>query len=73
LLEKTPDNVSLARLLYDKLLLESDIEEAQGEITDEQDLIWRNQELAIKDKVDAYGYVLTEMKAELEKIIELKR
>jgi len=73
LLEQTPNNVSLAKLLYDKLLLESDIDEAQGEITDEQDLIWRNQELAIKDKVDAYGYVLTEMKAELEKIKELKR
>ena len=73
LLEQTPNNVSLAKLLYDKLLLESDVEEAQGEITDEQDLIWRNQELAIKDKVDAYGYVLTEMKAELEKIKELKR
>jgi hypothetical protein len=73
LLEQTPKNVTLAKLLYDKLLLENDIEEAQGEITDEQDLIWRNQELAIKDKVDAYGYVLTEMKAELDKIKELKR
>ena len=73
LLEQTPNNVSLAKLLYDKLSLETDIEDAQGEITDEQDLIWRNQELKIKDKVDAYGYVLTEMHAELAKIKELKR
>lgn len=73
MLEQTPNNISLAKLLYDKLLLESEVEEAQGEITNEQDLIWRNKELAIKDKVDAYGYVLTEMNAELTKFKELKR
>ena len=47
--------------------------EREGEITDDQDIIWRNQELQIKDKVDSYGYVLTELKAELDKIKELKR
>lgn len=73
MLETTPNNISLAKLLYDKLTLENEIEEALGEITDEQDLIWNNQTLAIKDKVDAYGYVLTEMKAELQKVLELKR
>ncbi len=49
------------------------MEAQDSEITDEQDLIWRNQELQIKDKVDAYGYVLTELEAELDKIKELKR
>lgn len=69
----TPDNLTLAKLLYERLTLSEAIESQDGEITDEQDLIWRNQELKIKDKVDAYGYVLTELKAELEKIKELKR
>ncbi len=49
------------------------MEEAGGEITNEQDLIWQNTELAIRDKVDAYGYVLIELNAELGKIKELKR
>jgi len=49
------------------------LEDQGGEITDKQDLIWQNQELAIKDKVDAYGYVMTELNAELDKIKELKR
>lgn len=69
----TPTNVSLAKLLYDKLILAEDLEEAGGEITNEQDLIWQNTELAIRDKVDAYGYVLIELNAELGKINELKR
>ncbi len=60
-------------MLYDKLCLETEIMTNDGEITDEQDLIWQNQELQIKDKVDSYGYVLTELKAELDKIKELKR
>lgn len=66
-------NLSLAQLLYERLSLSDEIEAQGGEITDEQDVIWRNQELQIKDKVDAYGYVLTELNAELEKIKELKR
>lgn len=69
----TPTNVTLAKLLYDKLSLSEEIEETGGEITDEQDLIWQNTELAIRDKVDAYGYVLTELNAELNKIKQMKR
>ena len=63
----------MAELLYDHLTLQAEIEDQDGEITNDQDLIWQNQELAIKDKVDAYGYVMTELQAELEKIKELKR
>lgn len=59
--------------MYDHLCLQADIEDQDGEITNDQDLIWQNQELAIKDKVDAYGYVMTELEAELDKIKELKR
>ncbi len=68
-----PKTISLAKLLYDRLCLETEMVEREGEITDDQDIIWRNQELQIKDKVDSYGYVLTELKAELDKIRELKR
>lgn len=72
--ESAPSNsLSLAKLLYERLSLSDEIEAQEGEITEEQDLIWQNQELAIKDKVDTYGYVLTELNAELEKIKELKR
>lgn len=67
------NKLSLAQLLYERLLLSDAIDKQGGEITDEQDLIWRNQELQIKDKVDSYGYVLTQLNAELEKFKELKR
>ena len=66
-------SLSLATLLYQRLQLEDEIVSQDGEITDTQDLIWQNQELAIKDKVDAYGYVLTEIESELEKLRKLKR
>lgn len=66
-------SLSLATLLYQRLQLEDEIVSQDGEITDTQDLIWQNQELAIKDKVDAYGYVLTEIESELEKLKALKR
>lgn len=49
------------------------MEDAGGEITDNEDIIWQNQEIAIKDKVDAYGYVLSELEAELKKLSEIKR
>lgn len=66
-------SLSLAELLYQRLQLEDAIVSQDGEITDTQDVIWQNQELAIKDKVDAYGYVLTEIESELEKLKMLKR
>jgi len=65
--------VSLANLLLQRLQLEDEIVSQEGEITDDQDIIWRNQEIAIKDKVDAYGYVLNQLDSELEKLKTLKR
>lgn len=64
---------TLSELFLQRLSLEKDIEDAHGEITEEQDLIWQNQELAIKDKIDTYGYVLTQMDLELDKLRALKR
>lgn len=64
---------NLGELLYQQLILREKIENAGGEITDDEDIIWRNQEIAIKDKIDAYGYVLSELDAELKKLHEIKR
>ncbi len=66
-------SLSLADLLLQRLQLEGEIVSQDGEITDEQDTIWRNQEVQIKDKVDAYGYVLSKLESELEEIKTLKR
>ena len=63
----------LGELLYQQLILRNHLEDAGGEITDNEDIIWRNQGIAIKDKVDAYGYVLSELDAELKKLVEIKR
>ena len=70
---KLDSNRTLGELLYQQLILQNQLEDAGGEITDDRDLIWRNQEIAIKDKVDAYGYVLSELDAELKKLSEIKR
>src|SRR4030066_881338 len=58
-------SLNLAELLIQRLQLEDEIVSQDGEITDTQDLIWQSQELAIKDKVDAYGYVLSKLESEL--------
>ena len=63
----------LSQLLYDRLTLEDEIVDAEGEITDAQDLIWRNQEITIKDKIDAYGEVLSTLEADIEKLKYIKR
>lgn len=64
---------SLAELLLQRLQLEDEIVSHDGEITDEQDTIWRNQEIAIRDKVDAYGYVLSKLESELAELKNYKR
>jgi len=49
------------------------LEEVGGEITEDQDIIWLNQQLQIKDKIDAYGIVLTDLEIEQDKLKEFKR
>lgn len=60
--------MTLYQLLDDQKALESFFNDGGGEITDDQDIIWLNQEVAIKDKIDSYGFILSEMEAEKEKI-----
>jgi hypothetical protein len=55
-----------------RLLLEDAIQEAEGIITEEQDLIWQSTELAIKDKLDAYGFLFSELEAEKKKLQAIK-
>jgi len=58
--------------MMEKLLLASTIEEASGEITDEQDLIWKATDLAVRDKLDSYGYLFAELDAEKKKLDFIK-
>lgn len=51
---------------------EEEIAEAGGEITDEMDLIWQQKDVAVKDKLDAYGYVFTDLKADESKLKDLR-
>lgn len=59
-------------MIADKLLLEEQLEETQGEITDDLDLIWQQNDLAIKDKIDTYGQLFDELDAEKKKLALLK-
>lgn len=63
----------MSKLLDNQKQLIDIIKDAEGEITEEQDLIWQNQDIAIKDKVDAYGYVLSNLKAEQDMIKQIKK
>lgn len=51
---------------------EQELAEAGGEITEEMDLIWQEKDVAVKDKLDAYGYVFTDLKAEENKLKEIR-
>jgi len=59
-------------LMMEKLLLEADITAAAGVITEEQDIIWSENSLALKDKLDSYGYLLDELDAEKKKLADIK-
>jgi len=58
--------------MLEKLLLELELEESGGDITDEQDLIWLSKGIEIKDKLDSYGYLLSELAAEKKKLAMIK-
>jgi hypothetical protein len=58
--------------MTDRFLIESDIEEADGIITDEQDLIWQSNDLEMKDKLDSYGYLFDELDAEKKKLAQIR-
>lgn len=58
--------------MEERFLIESDLLEAGGEITDEQDLIWQSNDLELKDKLDSYGYLIDELAAEKKKLAEIK-
>jgi len=55
--------------MAEKFLLE---EQLENEITDGEDLIWQQNDLAIKDKLDTYGQLFDELDAEKKKLAILK-
>jgi len=63
---------SLLRLLLDKISLEDKIKESGGETNNDLDLIWQQKDLAVKEKIDAYGHLFTELDAEEAKLKALK-
>ena len=52
--------------------MEQYFNETGGEITDENDLIWKQTELDIKDKIDSYGFVLDGLDAQENKLKEFQ-
>lgn len=59
--------------MAERLLLSDQWESQEGEVTDELDLIWQQNELAIKDKLDTYGQLFDELDAEKKKLASLKQ
>ena len=55
--------------MLERYLLEIELE---GEITDEQDLIWLSKDIEVKDKLDSYGRLLDELAAEKKKLADIK-
>ena len=65
-------NESLLSLVTSKRLAEDILREDGGEITESNDLIWQEKSLALKDKLDAYGFVFTEFDSQEAKLKYLK-
>lgn len=63
---------TLAELMMEKLLVEESIMEADGVLTEEHDIIWQQTDVAVKDKLDNYGYLLDELNAEKKKLQDIK-
>ena len=63
-----PVNESLLSLVTSKRLAEDILREDGGEITESNDLIWQEKSLALKDKLDAYGFVFTEFDSQEAKL-----
>lgn len=61
---------SLYEIVYDKVIIEDTLTE--GEITDEMDLIWQNNELELKDKVDSYGNLILHTETAIEELDKIK-
>jgi len=49
--------------MLDKLAVEERLENEGGSVEGGLDMIWQQKELAVKEKVDNYGYLLTEIEA----------
>lgn len=60
---------SLADLFIEQRFLEETF--TNDEITDDNDIIWANNELEIRDKIDAYGFILQSLSAENEKLLAI--
>jgi len=50
--------------------LEEEIVANNGEITDELDVIWQSTAMAVRDKIDEYGYVINELMNREEELSE---
>lgn len=59
-------------MVFKRQDLEQYFNENDGEITDETDIIWKDTDLAIKDKVDSYGFVLDGFEAQEQKLKEFQ-
>jgi hypothetical protein len=54
---------SLALILHEKVLLETELEGSGGEITGELDKVWENNTLELAEKIDNYAWVLKHLDA----------
>lgn len=52
--------------------MEQYFNESGGEITDETDIIWKDTDLAIRDKIDSYGFVLDGFEAQERRLKEFQ-
>ena len=59
--------------MAERFLLDEQWEASNGEITDDLDLIWKQNDLAIKDKLDTYGQLFDELDAEKKKLAFIKQ
>lgn len=63
----------LGLIIHERFLLEDETEERGGELTEELDKLWNDNEMELAEKVDAYAFTLDQLKAVQDNLRERKR
>jgi hypothetical protein len=67
------DKKPLGLIIHERMLLEEDTEQAGGELTDELERIWEDNQTELADKVDAYAFTLDQLEAVKSTLRDRKR
>ena len=63
----------LGLIIHERFLLEDETEERGGELTEELDKMWEDNELELAEKVDSYAFTIDQLESVKDNLRERKR